>query len=323
MADRLQAADVHAMVGSNWRACLADLGVPDEALQNRHQPCPMCGGKDRFRWDNRHDRGGYFCGGCGAGDGFKLLMGLHGWTFGQALREVAAWAGGGVVTASPVVTRRPPPAPKVASLTARSRDLLRTACVPELVPDAVEYLARRKLWPLPAGCNWQAHCAVDYYRSLGGKAREHLGRFPALVARVQDVAGETVTAHVTWLEHGWKLDRGEGVPARKMLSPVEGRTGCAVRLMPLVGDVLGVAEGIETALAASALHGGMPVWAALNTSLLKRFVTPPGVRKLFVFADRDVAGLEAAMDLREEMDGRCLVEVVRPTKADFADEIAA
>jgi len=42
-----------------------------------------------------------------------------------------------------------------------------------------------------------------------------------------------------------------------------------VQLMP-AGGVLGIAEGIETALSAAVLDG-VPVWAALNTSLLARF----------------------------------------------------
>ena len=33
------------------------LGVPAKALTNRHGPCPICGGKDRFRFDDKGGRG--------------------------------------------------------------------------------------------------------------------------------------------------------------------------------------------------------------------------------------------------------------------------
>ena len=38
-----------------WPGILTALGVPAKALRNRHGPCPVCGGKDRFRFD---DKGG-------------------------------------------------------------------------------------------------------------------------------------------------------------------------------------------------------------------------------------------------------------------------
>lgn len=116
-----------------------------------------------------------------------------------------------------------------------------------------------------------------------------------------------MTAHITYLQGGRKL--GDHEP-RKILSPMTGRRGCAVRLMP-AGEVLGVAEGIETALAAYLLHG-VPVWSALNAPLLAKFVPPREVHKVIIFADRDVAGLEAAYHLRDELDGRCAVELCLP-----------
>jgi len=33
----------------------------------------LCGGKDRWRFDDRDGLGTYFCSNCGAGDGFTLL----------------------------------------------------------------------------------------------------------------------------------------------------------------------------------------------------------------------------------------------------------
>nr|WP_257393882.1 toprim domain-containing protein [Enterobacter hormaechei] len=37
-------------------------------------PCPACGGKTRYRFDNKDNRGTYFCSHCGAGTGLDLVM---------------------------------------------------------------------------------------------------------------------------------------------------------------------------------------------------------------------------------------------------------
>src|ERR1700760_2034451 len=48
--------------------------------------------------------------------------------------------------------------------------------------------------------------------------------------------------------------------------------GAAIRLAP-AGDALGIAEGIETALSASALFG-VPCWAAVNAGMLALWRPP-------------------------------------------------
>lgn len=88
------------------------------------------------------------------------------------------------------------------------------------------------------------------------------------------------------------------------------RRTLAVRLMP-AADVLGIAEGIETALSAATLDG-IPVWAALNTSLLARFQPSQNVTRLLVYVDRDEAGLIAALKLFERLQGRLRVEIRIP-----------
>ncbi|MDM4912857.1 primase-helicase zinc-binding domain-containing protein [Escherichia coli] len=46
------------------------IDVPDSS--RRHAPCPACGGKDRFRFDD-NGRGSFICNQCGAGDGLDLI----------------------------------------------------------------------------------------------------------------------------------------------------------------------------------------------------------------------------------------------------------
>jgi phage/plasmid primase-like uncharacterized protein len=151
-----------------------------------------------------------------------------------------------------------------------------------------------------------AHCARASRSTTG--TGQHVGRFPALVAAVRDVEGELVTVHLTHLQHGKKL---AGHEPRKILSPLAGSNGCAVRLVPIAGDTLGVAEGVETGLAAAVIHH-VPVWSALNAALLVRFEPPPEVRQLVAFADRDTPGPEAAAHLMEHLQGRVRLELRVP-----------
>ncbi|EOI7871042.1 primase-helicase zinc-binding domain-containing protein, partial [Yersinia enterocolitica] len=55
-----------------WPVLLPALGIHITA-GGRAQPCPMCGGKDRFRFDNLQGRGTWFCNQCGSGDGLNLV----------------------------------------------------------------------------------------------------------------------------------------------------------------------------------------------------------------------------------------------------------
>lgn len=312
----MRAADIHARLGPAWPQVLAQLGVPEQVLRNKHGPCPACGGKDRFRFDNKRGRGDFICGQCGAGDGFALLKRVHGWEFTEARKRVMAAAGlsGQEYPAPQIrgvqVTSDPPATPSD-----RVRRLLRGCCPIANCNDAVAYLESRALWPLPEGCTLRAHAGADYWSDS-----HRVGRFSALIAEVTDIDGARVTAHVTYLRDGQKLAEHE---PRKILSPMTGREGCAVRLMP-AGEVLGIAEGIETAVAASLLEG-VPVWAALNTSLLSKFEPPPGVRTLRVYADRDEAGLLAALKLTGRLQGRIAFETrVPPAPAkDWNDVLLA
>lgn len=61
----------HAATGQ-WSVLLPALGI-HIAAGGRAQPCPMCGGKDRFRFDNLQGRGTWFCNQCGGGDGLNLV----------------------------------------------------------------------------------------------------------------------------------------------------------------------------------------------------------------------------------------------------------
>ena len=75
----------------HWPRILPALGV--KVIKNRHQSCPVCGGSDRFRFDDKEGRGTWFCNQCGAGDGLKLVEKVFGVTPPEAAGKVNAVTG--------------------------------------------------------------------------------------------------------------------------------------------------------------------------------------------------------------------------------------
>jgi putative DNA primase/helicase len=110
----------------------------------------------------------------------------------------------------------------------------------------------------------------------------------------------------------------DGIGPRMMM----GSTKEAAVMAHPVAECMGIAEGIETALSATALDG-VPVWAALNTSLLIRFAPPDGVTTLRIYADRDIPGLKAAGHLMERLQGQvsCELRVPSAPYKDFNDQL--
>ena len=75
----------------HWPNILPALGV--KVMKNRHQSCPVCGGSDRFRFDDKEGRGTWFCNQCGAGDGLKLVEKVFGVSASEAAGKVNAVTG--------------------------------------------------------------------------------------------------------------------------------------------------------------------------------------------------------------------------------------
>ena len=85
-------ADLAPLTRHRWPEILTATGIAPECLSGKHGPCPGCGGRDRFRFDNRDGRGSFVCGRGGdplAGDGFSLLAHVYGWPAKETLDRVA------------------------------------------------------------------------------------------------------------------------------------------------------------------------------------------------------------------------------------------
>ncbi|WP_410198468.1 primase-helicase zinc-binding domain-containing protein [Aeromonas caviae] len=71
MSPRL-VSDVASVACGHWPELLAAVGI-DTPHRGKHGPCPACGGKDRFRLDDKGGRGTWICSQCGNGDGLDLV----------------------------------------------------------------------------------------------------------------------------------------------------------------------------------------------------------------------------------------------------------
>lgn len=75
-----------------WHQLLGGFGVRAELLNGRHGPCPGCGGRDRFRYDDRDGEGTFLCsqggGGVLAGNGITLLQHVTGWEWKRCVEEI-------------------------------------------------------------------------------------------------------------------------------------------------------------------------------------------------------------------------------------------
>ncbi|MAS09947.1 toprim domain-containing protein [Salinisphaera sp.] len=275
-------AELREHARGQWRAILAALGVSSELLDGKGRPCPVCGGNDRFTFDDAKGMGTWVCRGCEggtSGNGFDLVMRRNGVDYATAARSVESVIG----RAAQASTGRRGRDPRV-----RLRQLRDNSKPLDGRDLASRYLKAR-------GVTWKIrdvrfHEAVSYYHD-----GEHVGDYPAMLSLVRNASGQPVTWHATYLDGAAKLDIGDDMPSKKLLRAPGSVRGGAIRLFRAAHTKLGVAEGIETAIAAAHIFR-MPVWAVISTAGMKSFRPPEHVESVTFFGDNDInlAGHAAA-----------------------------
>lgn len=298
--------NIKEIARGKWRGILASMGLDDKQLSGRHGPCPMCGGKDRFRFDDKDGNGTFYCSHCGSDSGIGLVMRFKDCDFKTAAQLVSDAAG-----------------------------FVKSEKYKSAKTDESKVVALRKLWaetsPVQhgdpvSGYLWNRGLKIDAYpmalRTHPGlayrEAEKFYGKFPAMVALVTGPDGKGVTLHRTYLKDGKKAS----VPSPKKLMPGLPIKGAAIRLFA-AGECLGVAEGVETAIAASILFD-VPVWSCVSASGIESFEPPESVQRLVVFGDKDdsFTGQAAAYALAKRMQLRGIAVDIRiPERGDWADEL--
>jgi putative DNA primase/helicase len=291
ISDRMNTAD---RARGRWKEILPILGIDRRFLVNKHGPCPLCGGKDRYRFDDREGSGSYYCNQCGAGTGIILIRKLNRWDHATACKRIDE-----IIGQEPRV--EPERAPTGSSADARRKavdDLLRASRHPAVVRD---YLTRRGISVSSDVLRGNSYC--QHF----DEDQKPTGRFPAVIAPIIAPDGEMESAHRIYV--------ADVNPRKKFLSAVRTIKGAAVRLFE-PSDTLAVAEGVETSLAVHEMIG-LPVWALLNAGNMREWMPPAGISTIAIYGDNDInfVGQAAAFELARKLHAKKLsVTVHLPPK---------
>ena len=264
-----------------WHSILQQLGIDSAYLSGKHCPCPMCGGKDRFRFDNKQGNGNWICSNCGAGNGFNLVSRMRGIPVGDVLKMVEPL----IYTASVRATPKTDTANNYASA---ERFWKSTRKVMDGSP-VWSYLTTRLNGFYASPAIREGHAT---HPNKDGRS------YFIMAAKISDMDGRGVSVHKTYL-----LTNGEaaGFNPNKLLMAGSIPPGSAIRLTE-PAESMGIAEGIETAMSASILTG-VKTWSAISASMLKQFQPPKICTFLTIFADNDVnfTGQSASYELARRL----------------------
>lgn len=181
------------------------------------------------------------------------------------------------------------------------------------------YLKRRGI-NLPELPSQLREASLDYYED--GKL---VGAFPAMLALITNDCGEMVALHRTYLaSNGTKAAVAS---VKKMTRTSATLAGASIKFDdPAVIQgllTLGVAEGIETALACR-LGAAIPTWSCISAFGMQQFEWPAGLQRLVIFGDNDASGVgqDAAMKLAKravEAGLECRVLIPKKVGYDWLD----
>ncbi len=312
-----------AAANGRWHEIFVSIGIDAQLVDGKARACPLCGGKDRFVFDDKHGRGNYFCRQCGPGDGFALVSKYSGYNFVDTLEVIERFCGIEVVkgkATNPIPKEVREDIDQKASIEKRQRlemTELWAQAEPIRKDDPVyKYLRGRGLDPKMAGYEIRYHKKLAYRSDDGQEVF-----FPAMLSRVVDRTGCIVNLHRTYL-----TEDGKKAPVDKVKKLMPGGVrGACVQLGGKVTDTLNLAEGIETAMAVAKITG-KPTWATLGCVNMKNIEkVPAGVETVNIFADNDACfvGQAAAYDLAHRLSAKGLrvsVHVTQGVDTDWLDE---
>lgn len=299
--------DIKDRTIGRWKDILTRLGIPEDHLKNKHGPCPICGGKDRFRFDDKDGRGTFFCNVDGAGDGFSLLQKMYQWDFFETVKQIEVVIGGGDPGPLPEIKKPEDKNETKKAEEARQKLNVIRAKLRKIKPGDIvdQYLTSR-------GLSFEGVSEIYYHPSLYDMGSKK--SYEAMVSYIRSPDGKSTSLQKTFLLDGKKAP----IDAPRQINPPIGTiTGGAVRLFGVDWEKkrLSVAEGVETSMAVNRFYGGIPVWAVLSANGMRTFIPPEGVEFIGIFADNDInyAGHAAAYELAHKLSVKGIkVEVIFP-----------
>lgn len=317
MSEQTSSGNTVEQATGRWHWILTGLGINSRLLRNQHGPCPVCGGEDRFRFDDKGGRGTYYCNVCGAGDGMDLAQRWLGCGFADAAKQIDALLG-----------RDDKPDKDDAFKPQRSLEQIRSslnhawssAVNGEI---AIEYLRRRKVLSDGRGLTDIRGARRAPYFVNGRRA----GVYPAMIGLVRSQTGEPVSVHRTYLI-------SPTIRKKKLMTPLGNLTGSYIELAPSENGAMIYAEGIESALAgreiwlrtlgqSGQMYDAVGVRSAISAGNLVKQKIPREVEHVIICVDVDLsfAGQAAAYELaRKAKADKRSVTIIEPT--DMASDVA-
>lgn len=265
--------------------------------RKKHIDCPIHGGKRDFRaFNDVNETGGTICTCCNNPNGIETLKFLNSWSFKETITSIKDYLG---LYEDDDETRKP--APKVRILHPKEETIKPKEYAIEqlqklyqssvslsdpLAEPARAYFTKRKLSEFKFPDHEVRFVPDLHYWDEDNECS--LGSYPGIISVIRSPEGIPLTLHRTYLD----LDgRKAQVPkAKKIMSCVAEHAlvkfGGAIRLSEVFGDTMGIAEGIETAVAGY-LGTDIPTWASYSANLLEKFNPPLSVRYLVHWIDKD------------------------------------
>lgn len=288
-------ADLREMARGRWPTILNAMGVDSKYLSKKHQPCPFCGGIDRYRFTDQNGEGRYYCNQCGPGDGFDLFRKLTGKPFPEIKNFILQNAG-------------------------KVRPVIQKVDIEECRKAAAARWKSGRL-PTPDGLVWRyIDNRIGIWPHLVSEIRQLDGN---LIARISGPDGKGVNIQTIELRpEGGKIVRGD-----KKVMKGDLPKGSAIRLFQK-DRVLGIAEGLETAISATMLFG-VPCWSVISTSGMVNWIPPEDVETVVIYGDNDAnyAGQAAAYAIANKLavqhDKKVEVRIPPITGWDWNDALKA
>ena len=261
----------------------------------RKAPCPICGGKDRFQFDNKDNTGSAYCQKCGGMSGLKLLMLATGKTMREAMAAITGTDAG--ASSIPVLTpekrkeqERLAAVAQAEKVKIARKRLIKTWSEARAITNtttAGQYLVNR----VPGLDLSKLSGSLRHAVSLGYFGKEIGGNlslnFPALLCKVKTPDCTPISLHRTYLTPDGQKAKVE--QPKKLMTGVRKLQGAAIHLNTSTSRKLVIAEGVETGLAVLAAHDyQVTVWSLISAVNMGMAEVPDGrFDEVVIYADHD------------------------------------